>query len=86
MKIAKKDTSEEIIFIADIGANHDGDLQRAEDLIKLCKESGADVAKFQHFKAETIVSKQHFDRDNDSWQTHQSNWKSQCLKFTKKRQ
>ena len=43
-------------FIADIAANHDGDLERAKDLIYLAMESGADAAKFQHFTAETIVS------------------------------
>lgn len=43
-------------FIADIAANHDGDLQRAVDLIHLAAEAGADAAKFQHFQAETIVS------------------------------
>ena len=43
-------------FIADVAANHDGDLQRAKDLIYLCAEAGADAAKFQHFSANTIVS------------------------------
>jgi sialic acid synthase SpsE len=43
-------------FIADIGANHDGDLERALNLIRLAARSGADAAKFQHFRAETIVS------------------------------
>ena len=45
-----------VYFIADIAANHDGDLQRAVDLIYLAAEAGADAAKFQHFQAETIVS------------------------------
>jgi len=35
-------------FIADIAANHDGDIERAKLLIKLAKESGADAIKFQH--------------------------------------
>ena len=43
-------------FIADIAANHDGSLTRAKKLIRLCAKAGADAAKFQHFKAETIVS------------------------------
>ena len=30
-------------FIADIAANHDGDLERARLLIRLAKEAGADV-------------------------------------------
>jgi N-acetylneuraminate synthase len=32
-------------FIADIAANHDGDLERARLLIRLAKEAGADAAK-----------------------------------------
>ena len=61
-------------FIADIAANHDGDLSKAKDLIYLAAESGADAAKFQHFQAETIVSDKGF-RDMGSKQSHQSNWK-----------
>jgi N-acetylneuraminate synthase len=45
-----------VYFIADLAANHDGDLNRAKDLIYLAAEAGADAAKFQHFNAETIVS------------------------------
>lgn len=61
-------------FIADIAANHDGDLQRAKHLIHLAKEAGADAAKFQHFKAETIVSKEGFENMGGQ-QSHQSKWK-----------
>ena len=34
-------------FIADIAANHDGDLERAKDLIWMAKEAGTDAAKFR---------------------------------------
>ena len=61
-------------FIADIAANHDGDLQRAKDLIWLAKESGADAAKFQHFKAEMIVSDFGF-KHLGGQMSHQSSWK-----------
>jgi sialic acid synthase SpsE len=61
-------------FIADIAANHDGDIERAKDLIYLCAEAGADAAKFQHFTASTIVSDQGFKSLNDC-QSHQSKWK-----------
>ena len=61
-------------FIADIAANHDGDLGRAKELIYLAADAGADAAKFQHFQAETIVSDKGF-RDMGSKQSHQSNWK-----------
>jgi sialic acid synthase SpsE len=62
-------------FIADIGANHDGDLGRAKELIFMCAEAGADAAKFQHFKAETIVSDQGFQTLNPATMSHQANWK-----------
>jgi sialic acid synthase SpsE len=60
-------------FIADIAANHDGDLARAKELIYLAADAGADAAKFQHFQAETIVSDKGF-RDMGSKQSHQSKW------------
>ena len=40
-------------FIADIAANHDGNLDKALELINKSAEAGADAAKFQHFSAET---------------------------------
>ncbi len=62
-----------VYFIADIAANHDGDLNRAKKLIRLCAKAGADGAKFQHFKAQTIVSKKGFEKIGKI--THQSKWK-----------
>jgi N-acetylneuraminate synthase len=63
-----------IYFIADIAANHDGNLERAKKLITLAKKAGANAAKFQHFKANKIVSDYGFK--NLVCQTsHQSNWK-----------
>lgn len=61
-------------FIADIAANHDGDLERAKALIWLAKEAGADCAKFQHFKAEKIVSDRGFQALGGQ-QSHQAAWK-----------
>lgn len=61
-------------FIADIAANHDGDLERAKDLIYLCAEAGADAAKFQHFAAKTIVSDHGF-KNLGGQQSHQAKWK-----------
>ena len=60
-------------FIADIAANHDGDLERARHLIHLAAEAGADAAKFQHFKAETIVSDHGFSNLGSQW-SHQAKW------------
>jgi N-acetylneuraminate synthase len=61
-------------FIADIAANHDGELSRAKDLIYLAKEAGADCAKFQHFKAASIVSDKGF-KNMGTTQSHQTSWK-----------
>lgn len=69
-------------FIADIAANHDGDLERAKDLIYKAAESGADAAKFQHFKAETIVSDFGF-RSMGSKQSHQNSWKKSVFEVYK---
>ena len=69
-------------FIADIGANHDGSLERAKKLIKLCAMAGANAAKFQHFKAETIVSDYGFK--NLNIKTHQSKWKESVFNVYKK--
>ncbi len=61
-------------FIADIAANHDGDIERAKELIYLAKEAGADAAKFQHFKAESIVSDAGFKAMSKEAMSHQSKW------------
>ena len=61
-------------FIADIAANHDGDLERAKLLIRLAKDAGAHAAKFQNFQASKIVSDFGF-RSLGGQQSHQSKWK-----------
>jgi len=61
-------------FIADISANHDGDLERAKALIHLVAQAGADAAKFQNFRASKIVSDVGF-RALGSQQSHQGTWK-----------
>lgn len=61
-------------FIADIAANHDGELERAKELIRLAREAGADAVKFQHFKAEKIVSDRGF-RELGGQLGHQASWK-----------
>jgi len=61
-------------FIADIAANHDGNLERAKRLIRLAKDAGADAAKFQNFRAEKIVSDYGFTHLGGQ-QSHQSKWK-----------
>lgn len=69
-------------FIADIAANHDGDLERAKQLIYLCAEAGADAAKFQNFKADKIVSDVGFRQLGDQL-SHQANWKKSVYEVYK---
>ena len=81
--INKKTISEKspTYFIADIAANHDGSIKRAIKLIRLCAKAGADAAKFQHFKAETIVSDWGFKKLGKL--SHQSKWKKSVFETYK---
>jgi sialic acid synthase SpsE len=65
-------------FIADIAANHDGDLARAFKLIELAKDAGAHAAKFQNFIAQKIVSDIGFSRLG-SQVAHQAKWKKSVV-------
>ena len=82
-KINKKKIglNEPTYFIADIAANHDGNLKKAITLIKEAKKSGADAAKFQHFSADTIVSDSSFKKFKKL--SHQSNWKKSVYEVYK---
>ena len=68
-------------FIADVAANHDGSLARAKKLIRLSAKAGANAAKFQHFKAETIVSDFGFRRLKKM--AHQKKWKKSVFQVYK---
>lgn len=75
MKINGRDVggSAPTYFIADVAANHDGSLDRALELMTLAKAAGADAAKFQHFRADHIVSDKGF-RELGGQQSHQATW------------
>ena len=46
-----------IIIIAEAGVNHNGDISIAKELIDIAANSGADLVKFQTFKADFLVTK-----------------------------
>jgi N,N'-diacetyllegionaminate synthase len=46
-----------VLIIAEAGVNHNGDLETGKKLIDAAKVAGADVIKFQTFKAEKIASR-----------------------------
>lgn len=62
-----------VYFIADIAANHCGDLGKAKELVHACAESGANAVKMQNFTASTIVSDYGFKK-LQGVKTHQSSW------------
>lgn len=47
-----------VLIIAEAGVNHNGDLQKAIELIDVAAKAGVDIVKFQTFKADKIVSKE----------------------------
>ena len=58
MKIGNFNLEKDGVFIvAELGANHAGDLQIALDTIKSAKEAGANAIKFQTYTADTITLK-----------------------------
>lgn len=48
---------DKVLIIAEAGVNHNGDLQKAIELIDVASKAGVDIVKFQTFKADKIVSK-----------------------------
>ena len=57
MKIGKKHIGDNnpCFIIAELSANHGGDINTAKETIKAAKRAGADAIKFQTFTADTIT-------------------------------
>jgi sialic acid synthase SpsE len=69
-------------FIADIGSNHDGNLDRACELIHLAAKAGADAVKFQYFRADHIVSEEGFN--SMPKMAHQAGWEDSVVETYRK--
>lgn len=54
--------TDQIIIIAEIGQNHNGNMNLAKEMIWEAKNNGADIAKFQLFDAKHLFSK-----DGNPW-------------------
>ena len=48
---------DKVIIIAEAGVNHNGSIKMAKQLIDVAVDSGADLVKFQTFKADSLVTK-----------------------------
>lgn len=69
-------------FIADIASNHGGDLEIAKTLIIEAAAAGANAAKFQHFRAETLVSSVGFEALGEKI-AHQKVWNESAFQVYK---
>ncbi len=56
MQLFGKDLDQEVVVVAEIGVNHEGDVEAAERMITLAHESGADAIKLQSYTPERFAS------------------------------
>ncbi len=62
-------------IIAELSANHNGDIENAFEIIKLAKEMGADAVKLQTYLPDTIT----LNCDTDDFQIHGGLWEGKTL-------
>jgi len=73
-----------MFVIAEIGINHNGNINVAKDLIMLAKNSGCDAVKFQKRTVNVVYSKEELDKPRESpWGSTQRDQKV-GLEFEKK--
>lgn len=62
MNLFGKDLSKDVVLIAEIGVNHEGDPETANRLLRLAAGAGADAVKFQSYTPERFISAADADR------------------------
>ena len=50
-------TGDRVLIIAEAGVNHNGDISRAKEMVRVALECGADIVKFQTSNLDALVSK-----------------------------
>lgn len=71
-------------IIAEIGANHNGDMELAKAMIKSAKACGCDAAKFQSWTPESLIAKEEYDRNqryDDSPKKHFGSLKAMVSRY-----
>src|SRR5258708_19564659 len=56
MKIGPIDLATDVLVVAEIGNNHEGDVELAEELVCRAAAAGAQAVKFQTIRPELLVS------------------------------
>ena len=70
--------------IAEIGANHNGDMELARKMIDSAKSCGCDAVKFQSWTPESLIAKEEYDRNqkyDDSPKKHFGSLKEMVEKY-----
>ena len=70
--------------IAEIGANHNGDMDLAKKMIDAAVDCGADAAKFQSWSPKTLIAKEEYDNNqkyDDSPKKHFGSLKEMVEKY-----
>lgn len=70
-----------IFIIAEIGINHNGDINIAKELIKLAKEGGCDAVKFQKRTIDIVYTKELLDSPRESPWGHTQRAQKEGLEF-----
>lgn len=73
-------------IIAEIGANHNGDIELAKKIIDSAKDCGADAVKFQSWTPKSLIAKEEYDRnqsydDGDGGKKHFGTLKEMVEKY-----
>ena len=63
------------LIVAELSANHGGDIERAKHIISLAKESGADAVKIQSYEPETLT----LNCDKEDFMIQEGLWKGRSL-------
>ena len=56
MKLFGKDLDHDVAIVAEIGVNHEGDVEAASKLLRLAANAGVDAVKFQSYSPERYAS------------------------------
>ena len=56
MQLFGKNLERDVAIVAEIGVNHEGDVEKASEMLRLAASAGADAVKFQSYTPERLAS------------------------------